>query len=182
MKKQSVIRILFLSLFLLPLAGCDSNEPDEPEDIVGSFSIEITGDVMQTINGGQAAFGAASDAQTGITGFGLSLGNTNGGTTAQSLIITRKGDRPGNGSHSIANFDLTSQVESISDDEFIAIYSSGTDVFYANGGSLTITESSGTRLAGNINLTAESVLPESSAQITISGSFTAIGLDVVANQ
>lgn len=179
MKKQSVLRILFFSLFLIPLAGCDSNEPDEPEDIIGSFSIEITGDVMQTISGGQAAFGAASDAQTGISGFGLSLGNTTGGTTAQSLIITRKGSRPGNGSHAITNFDLTTDADTIGDDEFIAVYSSGTDVFYANGGSITITESSDTRLAGSINITAESVLSEN-GQITISGSFTAIGLDVGA--
>lgn len=178
MKKILLHSRLFLLAALLTLAGCDSNDPDEVEDLIGSFEIQVTGDVMQTLSGNQAAFGAVTDAQTGISGFGMNFGVT--GTTAQTLSITRKGTRPGNGGHAIANVDLDTEIEALSNEAFIGIFSTGTDVFYSSGGTLTITESSNNRVAGSISMTAASVLPNSTAEVTISGSFSAVGLDVGA--
>ncbi len=176
MKKTLFYTRSLLLVGLLILAGCDSNEPDEVEDLIGSFEIQVTGDVMQTFSGGQAAFGAVTDGQTGISGFGMNFGAT--GASAQSLSITRKGTRPGNGGHSIANVDLNTEFETLSNEAFIGVFSTGTDVFYSTGGTLTVTESSNNRVAGSISMTATSVLPNSTAQVTISGSFSAIGLDV----
>lgn len=176
MKKLSLHHILSLCFALFILTGCDSNDPDDPETIVGSFEIQITGDVTQNISGNQASFGAATDPQTGLTGFGLAMGATGG--TSQSLTVSRKGARPGNGNHTIADFSLDTDLDTINDNTFIVVYSTGTDVFYSSGGTLSISSSSDRNLEGSINLTARSVLPNSTDEITITGSFTAVGLDL----
>lgn len=176
MMKLSFRPLLPFVCGLFLLVGCDSNDEDDAEDLAGSFEIQITGDVNQTINGNQATFGAATDQQSGITGFGMSLGAT--GTGAQSLTFSRKAGRPGNGSHSVADFDLNTEIDNLTDDTFVAIFSTGTDVFYSSGGSLTITSSTDRRLEGTVNLTAISVLPNSTAEVTITGTFVAVGLDL----
>ena len=173
---RSILSVLF-GLFIL--AGCDSNnDEDDAEDLLGSFEIEITGDVSQSLDGNQASFGVVTDPQTGITGFGMTLGAT--GTAANGLSFSRKSGRPGNGNHSIATFDLDTEIETLSDDTFVAIYSTGTDVFYSSGGTLSVTSSSDRRIEGTISMTARSILPTSTAEVTITGTFVAIGLDLSA--
>ncbi len=176
MKRTFFYTRFLLLAGLLIFTGCDSNDEDDIEDITGSFDIQVTGDVMQSLSGSQAAFGAITDGQTGISGFGMTFGAT--GTAAQSLSITRKGSRPGNGGHSIANVNVDTEFETLSDDAFFGIFSTGTDVFYSSGGTLTITESTDRRIEGSISMTGRSVLPNATAEITVSGNFVAVGLDL----
>ena len=174
--KTTTIHTLFFTLLVLFFAGCDSNDPEEIDDIAGTFEIEISGDINQTISGIQAAFGAGTNSQTGVSGFGLSMGATNG-TAAQSISLVRQSDRPGTGNHAIANFSLDTDPEEIANDLFIGTFSTGSDVFYSTGGTLNITSSSENRLEGSINMTAQSILGDM-AQITIQGTFSAIGADI----
>ena len=173
-------RILF-ALALVVLVACDSNDAaDEPENILGSFELEVTGAVTQNVNGNQAAFGAATNQQAGASGFGLTLGATTG-TSASSLSFTRRGNRPGEGAHTIPSIDLTTDFNSLGEDDFVAIYSNGTDVFYATGGTLTITESTDRRMEGSISMTASNVNPQAMGEVTITGNFVALGLDITTN-
>lgn len=176
MNCKSRLYFLALTCLLLTFSACDSNDPEEPEDIVGSFEIQVTGAITQTITGIQAGFGSATDARTGITGFGMTL--TSGGAAAQGLTFSRKGARPGNGSHNIINFGLDTEIDTINDDDLIGVFSAGTDVFYSTGGTLSITSSSATRLEGTLTMTARSILPQSTAEVSITGSFTAVGADI----
>ncbi len=174
--KSNTIHTLIFSLFLLLFAGCDSNSPDEPEDLFGTFDIEISGDINQTITGVQAAFGSGTSVQAGVTGFGLNMGATDG-SMAQTLSLVRQSGRPGTGNHSIVNFTTETNPEDIANDVFIGTFSNGSDVFYSTGGTLNITSSSENRLEGNINMTMQSILG-TMAQVTVEGSFKAVGADV----
>lgn len=174
--KTTKIHTLFFTLLVLFFAGCDSNDPEDIDDIAGTFEIEISGDINQTITGVQAAFGAGTNSQTGVTGFGLTMGATNG-TAAQSISLVRQNGRPGTGNHTIANFSLGSDPEEIANELFIGTFSTGSDVFYSTGGTLNITSSSENRLEGTINMTAQSILG-SMAEITVQGSFAAVGADI----
>ncbi len=174
--KSYAIQTLIFTLFLLVFAGCDSNDPDEIESITGTFEMEVSGDINQTITGIQAAFGVGNNAQTGVTGFGLNMGATNG-STAQSISLVRQNGRPGTGNHAIANFSAGSNPEDIDNDLFIGTFSTGSDVFYSTGGTLNITSSAENRLEGSINMTMQSILG-SMAQVTIQGTFTAVGAEI----
>ncbi len=168
----------FLALLVLPLVfvftGCDSAEDkSDPEDQLGSYELTVSGSVQRTLSGPVAQFGAASDPSTGVSGFGLSFGNAG----SDYVAITRKGSRPGTGSHTIATFDMT--AEDLPDDQFIATYYSGsTQVFVSNGGTLTLTRSDDDRIEGTITFTATSLLPTQPGNVTVTGEFVAVGLDI----
>ncbi len=174
MKTIPTYLVIFLLLPLfVGLAGCDSGDTaEEQEDQLGSYELTVSGSVQRTLSGPVAQFGAASDPATGITGFGLSFGNA--GT--DYVAITRKGSRPGTGSHTIATFD--SSAEDLPDNQFIATYNSSSQVFVSNGGTLTITRSDDDRIEGTISFTATSLIPTQPGDVTISGEFVAVGLDI----
>lgn len=176
--KNNLYKTILFTLALLLFASCDSNDPvEEEETFLGSVDIEITGDLMQTITSNLATFGAATDPETGITGFALTLG-ANTGNSSAGLSFIRQSGRPGTGAHTIANIGQGTDFETINSNHIIGIFSTGTDVFYSSGGTMNLTRSTDTRLEGTLTLTARSVLPGSTDEITITGSFKANGQDL----
>ena len=172
---NKIAKAFCLTLALFVLSGCDSNETDDPQDATGSFQLTITGATTETISGDQAGFGAASNPQTGISGFSLTIGgNTAGG---QQLTFLRKGGRTEAGAYAVLSVDANTDFDALGAEEIFAIFSSGTDVFYSNGGTLSITESSSSRIEGTLNITAISLL-DPNVGVYIIGSFTAVGLDI----
>lgn len=168
--------VVFVLLFL---AGCDSgNNEEEPQDLIGSFNVTISGAVNETLEGNGAAFGAATDPQTGLTGFGLTIGATTSATTATSLSFVRRADRPGEGSYTLINYTTGLDLDDVESDIFIGTLSLGAaGAYFSQGGTLTITESTNSRLEGSFDFTAVSALPGSTDEVTIQGTFNAIGAD-----
>ncbi len=173
MHKYTSAKVLLL-LMLLLVAGCDSNKEDE-QQTTASYEITITGADTQTITGNQAAFGAATDPQTGITGFSMTIGAS---TETNNLItFIRKGGRPSTGTHAIADVDDDTDFDTLGNNDIFAIYSNGMDIFYSSGGSLTLTKSTDTRVEGTLNMTAQSVINDSTG-VSLVGSFIAVGFDI----
>lgn len=169
--------LLILSLFFF--AGCDSGSNDEPEDIIGSFNVTISGAVNQTLQGNGASFGAATDPQTGITGFGLTIGTATSATSATSLSFVRRADRPDKGSYTLVNFTVGTDLDNVGPDIFIGTLSlGGTGVYLSKGGTFTVTQSSNDRIEGSFDFTAMSAIPGSTEEVTITGTFNAVGADL----
>jgi hypothetical protein len=167
-------RLLFgtmLLAFVFTSLGCDSAD-EAPEDELGSYEITVTGDIQRTLTGTLAQFGAASDPQTGVSGFGLSLRGIN----SESITVSRKEDRPSNGTHPIVGF--SGSAETLDATQFIATLYTATAVYVSESGSLTITTSNDNRLEGTLSFTATNVLPAAPGQVSVSGRFSAVGRDI----
>jgi hypothetical protein len=166
--------LLAIAALALSVVACGSDGPtgnDGGNNGVGSFSGQITGALTKSITG-QAVFGTSAVND----GFGLVLGNEDDG-----IILGRElAGLLAVGVHDV--FDLANgEEEDAPAADLIGVIGltiNGADhICAASGGTVTVTSSSATRMAGSLNITAECVTTGSQAPkaITITGNFSAVG-------
>lgn len=164
----------------LVLAGCGGNDGTGPGNggpggSGAAFSADVTGD-MQTRIGGTASFGSGTD-DNGNTLHLIQLSES--GTTSGGLIrFARKGPQ-GFSAATYAIADGTTGGPADGDVVVVLTDSDGnqmTAVFVGSGGTLKVTSSSGTRMAGSFTFQATGALfanPGNTLAITVTGTFTA---------
>ncbi len=184
MKRLFVLIPLFV--FVLWVAGCDSNEGGLDQDDLdeATFSFNVTGDVTQTIEG-TAAFAGGTNAD-GSEGFAFTFSSgTASQTTAESVILVKNtAERPGNGTYAVLDF-IEGDFDTAGDNDFGGIFSFSASGSVATGstvaGTLRVTDSDQNRIKGSVNITASgNVINTTTGEstpvnITISGNFTASG-------
>lgn len=147
-------RLLFTLLLVLPIAACDSDGDGDGNGNggnIGSATVTVTGDVQDSYSG--SAFFTVDPDDTDID-FGLALFDGAIATAGQGrfVAIGGEGDRPAAGTYPLntgtsvyggayANFTSQTNFRSV----------------VAESGTLTITTSSSTRLAGSISFTGSVV-------------------------
>ncbi len=174
-----------VAMLVLALAACDSNSANDDDDDrpFASFRMDVAGDAETSMDG-FAFFGEAQDPETGENVFVIYFSETQDVTTqAQKYaFMGRNSGRPAVGSYSIV--DLDQEDEDIPNDEFVMVASLGETqaiTYLSEGGVLTITESSSSRLEGDfeINASGFDFTDGQELDVTIEGSFDAVGSDDV---
>jgi hypothetical protein len=173
MTTRSLLAIAALA-FGVTACGSDGPTGNNGNGGNGTFNGNISGAITKSVTG-EAVFGTSAVND----GFGLFLGNENDGfifgrEIAGILSV---------GSHTV--YDLVEGDEAEAPATallgVIGITHNGADyICMPDGGTVTITTSSSSRLAGNLNVTAECITTGSTAPlaITITGSFNAVGGDL----
>ncbi len=181
----SVVKTLQYSLFACLLAGamvmsgCDSNDDDDDGGNgggnLGSATVEITGEGIDVSYTGIAWFGEAEDEESGETEFIIWLAPTQTSTTSNVVAFYRNGSRPGTD-----GFDLVDVLQGEPEaGEFGALVLAESTVFWSSDGTLTISNSSSTRVAGSFSFTATGVSQTGSQfSVTVEGTFNAVGAPV----
>lgn len=133
-----------LLVVLTTCGGSDGNGITDPDDDVGieSFEVSFSGALSGTFEG-TARFASAPSA-----GFGL-LFAADGGAAFMSVIRPNIG-RPGTGNFTIVEYTL----DEIPPNTFMLTGTQGNTTFSAISGTVTITSSSGEKLAGTIQFQA----------------------------
>ena len=171
-------RILLAVPAALLLAACGGSDgpagPGENPTNAGTFSATVAGGLAKSVTG-TAAFGTSEE-----DGFTLGLGDEdNGFIFGRDLGVT-----PGVGTYNV--WDLTDDDEEEGEDGIpeaaiqgvFGLDVAGTAyICYSTGGTITISTSTATRLAGSLNVTADcwdgqAEVPKS---ITVVGPFNAVG-------
>lgn len=169
-----IIPVFLLASLLL---ACDSSSDGDGDDNPGTFTITVTGDHSESFEG-TGTFAGGTDGTS--SGFGVFLAGTTGGQVITILKNTQS--RPSNGTYQIRNAD--DDFDDLAEDEYVASYISTSGSVAITGlsvsGTVRITDSSDTKVAGTVNFTAtgNSVNTSTGAveqvTVTISGSFSAI--------
>jgi hypothetical protein len=155
-------------LFLLPFIACGSGDPPParspaPEALptahgqgsAGTFELTISGDVADRFSG-VSSFFTMTDEETGELGFFLVMNEDPDAEDGRTLMIGARGGRPAVGEHPFMD------VEALGEDEddlppgqySAQVYSPGGYMLHPRGGTLRITESTRTRLAGTLSFSA----------------------------
>jgi len=178
--------LLLVPSLLLAAACGGSDKSTGPVDINdSSFTANLTGAVTRTVTG-KAGFGVQTAGEN--QGFGLVLGITSQGTGNPTNIFffRDQGVRPANGTHTLGNVSDGADVPAEQIAASILIDANGGasgTICMSTGGTLTITESSATRLKGTYTVQAEclTIGEEEPEVITATGSFNASGVTVNMN-
>lgn len=172
--------ILFLGLFLIQ--GCsDSNEESS-----GSFSIEISGDMNESIEG-TAIFGGATDPETEQQGFIIVMAESDGSgeataNTRGAWLGTDDSERPGEGTYPLLNIDNYEEGDSgFWGFSFLSEEGQVSATVYSTSGSLEISSSSSDNVSGSFTMQATGFRFDGQTseeiEVTVTGSFSAIGGD-----
>ena len=164
--------LLALAALALTVSACGSDGPTGNDGGGnGSFTGTISGDISMSVTG-EAMFGTSATNNS----FGFVLGNDDAG-----IIFGRETTGLlGVGTHTV--YDLVNGDEADAPASqlvgVIGITSGGTDhICFAQGGTVTVTSSTASRMTGSLNVTAECLAGEGQPPraVTIAGTFTAIG-------
>ena len=172
---MTIPRILLAVPAALLLAACGGSDspsgPNENPGNAGTFSGTVSGGLSKSVTG-QAVFGTSA----AEGGFALVLGNENDG-----FIFGRDlAGIPAAGAYPVWNFDDESG-EDMPTNAIGGVFGltvGGKDyVCSSTGGTLTISNSSSTRLQGTLNVTAAcyTVGTETPVAITVAGQFSGVG-------
>ncbi len=171
-------------MLALTTAACDSTDGDDDNNqVLGTFSLEISGDAEASFNG-FAFFGEAEDPDTGDNVFVVYFSESEnlGTQAARWAFIGRNAGRPGTGTFSVVALDQDD--DEIPEDEFVMIVSMGATPttaisYFSNGGEISITRSSSNRLEGSFDINATGLefdgTETQELNVTVEGSFDAIG-------
>lgn len=151
----------------------------------GSFEVTLTGDVNDRFSG-VSGFFTATDEDTGETGFVLVMNENPDTSEARTLMIGGSGERPAIGEYPFMNVEtLDEGAENPPPGHYSAqIYSPGDYMLHPAGGTLRITESTHTRLAGTLSFSALGVRftagqPHSpTGVVNVEGRFEAILVEI----
>lgn len=161
-------RTIFTALAAISLVACgDSRDPSGPGDDYG-FELAVSGDMTAELEG-DAFFGEDTGAN-GEPVFAILLMNED----EESMVLLAKPgtQRPGVGSYTFAvepgNSSWSGALTSTDGDELLGF-------FIAESGTITITESTATRLRGTIQFQGSGFVGdlEIEADVTVSGEFDA---------
>jgi hypothetical protein len=176
-------RIAVLALALaLPIgtAACGDDNGTGPDDglATATFTASVSGDLSSEFQG-QAFFGEATDPETGDDYWVLIL-TTGSQNSGQTVYFGRRGARPGNGTSNLT--DIEDSDLDVEAGQIFALYLDFTSqqsygVFASSGGTLTVSESSGSKMTGtfSIQATGTSVQGQTPVEVnvTITGEFNA---------
>lgn len=171
---MTINRVLLALPAALLLAACGGSDgatgPDENPGQQGTFSGAIAGGLSKSVTG-EAVFGTSASEG----GFALVLGNEDDG-----FVFGRElAGIPANGTYEV--WDVDNDEEEIPASGITGVFGltigSASHLCYTTGGSITVTTSTSTRLAGSLNVTAACY--EAGAQvarnITLTGQFNGVG-------
>ncbi len=163
-----------LLLMLLLVSGCDSNgsngDDDDTQGQTGSFTATVTGAVSASLQG-TATFGASAAGQDSADGFGLVMGSS---SVNPEIVFGSAQPRPGTGTQTVINFVESGSATS---GQVFATYTRGTVVYGSVSGTLRLTESSDSEVAGTFEFEAINLINPTET-VTVSGSFDARGIDI----
>ena len=163
MIRHTFVRSTFLFLTTLAFAACD-DDGTGPGDIgdgngddqIGEFTASISGDVSESATGG--TFFSVDESGS----WGIFLGGEE--TDDSAVWLFGEGGRPGTGTHT---FDVDTDLGA-----FYVHGATGT-AYFADAGTVTVTQSSTTRVTGSFQFTASDI---EGGTVTVSGSFNAPNL------
>lgn len=167
---------------VLMLAGvfvaCDSGSetPDTPS-LDTSFELSITGQGVDETYTGNAYFGEIQDSD-GKQAFAVTL-QVLSSSEAITGFLHRAGSRPSSGTYAIADID---DATAVSQSTFIFYVVDATDTvtdaYVANGGQVTLSESTGDTVRGELSIPATRIENSQSGttrtSVQIDASFTAV--------
>ena len=179
MNPRSLIALAGLAVLVTACGGSDSKSPTEPggNNDNSSYTASISGGYTKSLTG-KSAF--ASDNSDNEVGFVLALGTEDEDNGDAMLIWRAQAGVLSAGTYQFADFANT-------EGDIPATQFAGTLVFSLTGensalcsvtsGTLTVTQSSASRLKGSINAQASCIDVSSSSEktITMTGNFDAIG-------
>ncbi len=173
---MSINRTLLAIPAALLLAACGgSDNPAGPGDDpnpgqAGTFTGTIAGGIARSVTG-SAAFGTSASEG----GFTLGLGDDDNG-----FIFGRElAGIPAAGTHQV--WDLDEDDENVPENAISGVFGlnagNASHLCYTTGGTITITTSTSTRLAGTLNVTATCYHATTGAatNITLTGQFSGVG-------
>ena len=164
---------LLVCITLLFGTGCDSNEAEDEVPATGSFTLTVSGDVNKTVSSNLATFGIGLGPAAGDAAFGLNFGSA-----SDVFSLARLSGRPGTGTVNIQDVANTNEDDWLTD-EFGATYLDETAGLYASvSGSVTITRSEGNVMEGTFTVSMVNFDTNNPSNISITGEFVAIGLDL----
>jgi hypothetical protein len=145
----------------------------------GAFEVTLTGDVRDRFTGG-AHFTTFTDEEMGGAVFILAMGEGDD-DDARTLVITASGGRPAVGEHPFADPETMDEDEDDLPPGYYSaqLYSPGAYMVYPRGGTLRITESTASRLAGTFSFSARGVRftghpPAPTGEVQVEGRFQAV--------
>jgi hypothetical protein len=158
--------------------GGDKNSmgPDGDGPGASAYSATITGDVSRSLSG-QAAF--AVDNEDEDVGFGMAMAREN--ATDGIFVMRRSPGVLAVGQHTVADQSAVEDESEIPANHLavdVFLNEAGLSLFcVSTGGTLTVTSSSASRLKGSFQVTAacQDLLGEELSEITVTGTFDAVG-------
>ena len=165
---------LLFSLALILGVGCDSNDPEDVP-ITGSFSMTVSGDVNKTVNGSIATFGIGLGPAASETAFGINLGSA-----TDVFSMARISGRVDTGTYDIQDVANTNDDDWIADDFGATYLEDSSGLFASVSGSVTITRSDDNVVEGAFTVSLVNFDTNNPSNITITGEFVAIGLELPA--
>lgn len=178
------LRYSLLACFLagaLLITGCDSNDDDGDGGggggggNLGTASVQITGEGIDEEFDGVSFFFSGEDPETGEQGTVIWMSPSQSQQTSQAVWFYMSNDRPGEGTFTLVDLtDGDSETELESSFGATALFDNLSVL--SSGGTLRITTSSSTRVAGNFDFvgTAFSVANPEGVEVTVEGSFSAV--------
>jgi len=163
---------LLFCIALFVGTGCDSNDPaDVP--ITGSFSMTVSGDVNKTVNGSIATFGIGLGPASSESAFGINLG-----AATDVFSMARISGRVDEGTYDIQDVANTNDDDWILDDFGATYLEDAAGLFASVSGSVTITRSDDNVVEGAFTVSLVNFDTNNPSNITITGEFVAIGLEL----
>ena len=178
MSIQRILRLASIGAALTLAAAC-SDDPSGPKaPAAGTFRSAFSGDYAAR-HSGEAVFGV--DGDEGSEFFGVLLGTDE--DDLANIIILREGDaRLEVGTHQVANTADTEEDEADEVEILVGIGNVGSSIVgFLDGksGTVTVTKSSATGLAGTFSVVAEGLIERNGgtaeeATVEVSGAFSAL--------
>ena len=177
MNPRSLIALAGLAVLVTACGGSDSKSPTEPGggNDNSSYSASIAGGYTRTLTG-KSAF--ASDNSDNEVGFALALGTEDGNNDA-ILFWREQAGVLGTGTYDIVDY---VELETVPADKLSAMIvfepaANSAVLCHLTTGTLTVTQSSATRLKGSITGNADCIDVTASTEktVTVTGNFDAIG-------
>lgn len=175
---SALLRCFIVLLIAGALTACDSGSDDGGSPLLeSSFSIDISGQGVDRSYSGNAYNGVIEDSD-GKQTFAVTL-DVLDESAAVTGFLHRSGTRPSEGTYALADID---DATAVSQSTFIFYIVDATDnvpdVYVANGGQVTITESTGDVVRGELSIPATYVelspSGETRSDVQIDVSFTAV--------
>lgn len=181
------VRKLATVLAAVGLMACGSDDggtglgPDD-DDVGGSFSATISGDVNADISGFAVQGQTTVDPDTGDQGWAAFLGRgEDQGDAADAVFFVRLGARPAQGTYALEDIADGTGVETGEFAGFVALGLGSQTVQFSGfslSGTLTITSSSPDRVAGTFDFQASGFDPTQNPPaeqvVSVSGTFDAV--------
>ncbi len=173
---MTINRVLLAIPAALLLAACGGSDgatgPGENPGQQGSFSGTIAGGLSKSVTG-EAVFGTSASEG----GFALMLGNDDDG-----FVFGRElAGIPATGTYQMYDLSDDEESEEMPASAIGGVFGltigSASHLCYTTGGSITVTTSTSTRLAGTLNVTAVCYegTSDSAKNITLTGQFNGVG-------